>query len=388
MLGSPILDVAIGMAFIYLLLSLIASALQEILASFLQARAANLQRGLRSLFSNDKFNSDSTLLELIYDHGLVRGLYQDPDKDYFSNGKATKVLRGIWSGFTWIKALLRFALGVAPPGIPFKPKDILLPAYIPSRTFALALIVVLNNPKPNGWDSLKNIEENLSQVRGQFAGNKAVEALLALVKDAAGKPDKLQSNLENWYNDSMDRVSGWYKRYVQKILIMIGLALAVVFNVDSVQVAKVLWMDKDARDAAVAAAGDYMKTHPDKAKNASTGPIQETNSKTSSSLDKPLVPEDLNLRLKTTVDAFNKINNDSMLPIGWRTSPLASFTSFWERKDKDYLKLMRLLAGWLITAVALSLGAPFWFDTLNKFMVVRGTVKPQEKSQAEKSKDA
>jgi hypothetical protein len=92
MLGSPILDVAIGMAFIYLLLSLIASALQEILASFLQARAANLQRGLRSLFSNDKFNSDTTLLGLIYDHGLVRGLYQDPDKDYLSNGQASRAL--------------------------------------------------------------------------------------------------------------------------------------------------------------------------------------------------------------------------------------------------------------------------------------------------------
>ena len=77
-----------------------------------------------------------------------------------------------------------------------------------------------------------------------------------------------------------------------------------------------------------------------------------------------------------------------MLPIGWRRSPSASFTSFWDNKDKDYLRLLRLLAGWLITAVALSLGAPFWFDTLNKFMVVRGTVKPQEKSQAEKSKDA
>ena len=64
-----------------------------------------------------------------------------------------------------------------------------------------------------------------------------------------------------------------------------------------------------------------------------------------------------------------------------------SLRNFYESDHKDYQKLLRLLAGWLITAIALSLGAPFWFDTLNKFMVVRGTVKPQEKSQSEKSKD-
>jgi hypothetical protein len=43
--------------------------------------------------------------------------------------------------------------------------------------------------------------------------------------------------------------------------------------------------------------------------------------------------------------------------------------------------------GWLLTALAISLGAPFWFDMLNKFIVVRSTVKPKEKSPEEKSKD-
>jgi hypothetical protein len=47
---------------------------------------------------------------------------------------------------------------------------------------------------------------------------------------------------------------------------------------------------------------------------------------------------------------------------------------------------LRIL-GWLVTALALSLGAPFWFDLLNKFIVVRGTVKPKEKSPEEQSKD-
>jgi len=49
--------------------------------------------------------------------------------------------------------------------------------------------------------------------------------------------------------------------------------------------------------------------------------------------------------------------------------------------------LPNILLGWLLTALAVSLGAPFWFDILNKIMVVRSTVKPREKSHEEQSKD-
>jgi len=45
-----------------------------------------------------------------------------------------------------------------------------------------------------------------------------------------------------------------------------------------------------------------------------------------------------------------------------------------------------ILGGWILTAIAVSLGAPLWFDLLNKFMVVRSTVKPREKSSEEASK--
>ena len=59
------------------------------------------------------------------------------------------------------------------------------------------------------------------------------------------------------------------------------------------------------------------------------------------------------------------------LPIGWQNTPFVWWAPL----------------GWLLTAIGVSLGAPFWFDLLNKFMVVRSTVKPQEKSQEEGSKD-
>ena len=85
MLGSVVLDVAIGMSFVYLLLSLIASVVQEIISTFLQLRSANLERGIRSLVSGDSIWGKD-LVDAIYDHGLVRGLYSDPQKD---SGKST-----------------------------------------------------------------------------------------------------------------------------------------------------------------------------------------------------------------------------------------------------------------------------------------------------------
>ena len=139
MLGSVVLDVAIGMAFVFLLLSLIASAMQEILASIVQARSANLQRGIRSMLSGDSIEKGITLVDSVYNHGLVRGLYQDPAKDYGEKRQAWLSKFRLW---------LQRLTGFAPPGpIAGVSDQLLLPAYIPARTFALTMTDILNKEK-------------------------------------------------------------------------------------------------------------------------------------------------------------------------------------------------------------------------------------------------
>ena len=101
MFGSVVLDVAIGMAFVFLLLSLIASVVQEMLSSFMQLRAANLEKGLHSLFSGDSLGSEMDLVNSIYDHGLVRGLYSDPKRD---SGKIPGVFRKVMN---WVRTMMR-----------------------------------------------------------------------------------------------------------------------------------------------------------------------------------------------------------------------------------------------------------------------------------------
>lgn len=69
-------------------------------------------------------------------------------------------------------------------------------------------------------------------------------------------------------------------------------------------------------------------------------------------------------------------------------SAMPEYWNTLRRPSWDNLRsLLQAVLGWLITAFALSFGAPFWFDTLNRFMIVRGTIKPREKSTIEPSKD-
>src|ERR1700730_14309355 len=174
MFGSVILDVAIGMAFVYLLLSLIASVVQEMLSAFMQLRSANLERGLRSLFSGDSLSSEMDLVNSVYDHGLVRGLYSDPLKD---SNKIQSRFRRMMDA---VRLLARRLIGISPDKpLTIAANPLLLPSYIPSRTFALALIDVLNANKEQGYRAMSSITKALAE-----HDNKAAQALLTLAIDA------------------------------------------------------------------------------------------------------------------------------------------------------------------------------------------------------------
>jgi hypothetical protein len=390
MLGSVVLDLAIGMAFIYLLLSLIASVLQEMLASFVQARSAILQRGLHSLFSGDAVDAEKSLVERIYDHGLIRGLYQDPRKDYAAENQQAGVLAqqnhpgnpppqeksyqlSRWTRFRlWVQGII----GISPISqIKSASDPMLLPAYIPPRTFALALIDILNKDKANG-QPLQNIRKLLVDVLNSNPENKAAQALMALATDAKGDLDKFQKNLENWFNDSMDRVSGWYKKHTQELLFVIGLAIAVFLNVNSVRVAETLWVDRDARQGMVNAATSYIQHNP-------APPVTQTPDSSQPNNSLGLVKS-----MQSSVQAFHDVANQSLLPVGWRRSPRWYWNTVRANPPAATMRGLITLVGWLITAAALSLGAPFWFDTLSKIMTVRSSIKPQDDTQTADSKDA
>lgn len=317
MFGSSILEVAIGLVLVYLLLSLICSAVQESLEAWLKIRASNLEKGLRELLHDQ---DGSQLVKDLYHHPLIFGLFQG---SYNPDGVRSRLTTN-------------------------------LPTYIPSSSFAAALMdTIVRGPVPGStadvtpptgeltFDSLHAAVSNSKTL------NASVQRVLLLSLDAAqGDLVKAQANIEAWFNSGMDRVSGWYKRRMQMVLVVIGLAIAIILNVDSLNVAKALYKNDALRASVVAKAGAVV--------NNGT------------------MPADLSKEALATLETLQ-------LPIGWQgKAPIMQ--KAWEALPGSFV-------GWLITAMAISFGAPFWFDLLNKLMVIRSTIKPLEKNSPESPAD-
>ena len=343
MFNSTVLEVAIGMAFVYLLLSLFCSAINEVIASLLNLRAKNLEQGIRSLFTeglksqaaviDGKKMPALSLSDAIYQHGLVQSLYRS------GAGVARNVLA----------------------------RDVrTLPSYIPSRTFASALLdIVFPDDKANPSGLPADLPAMLVKLRS-LPNGKGKEAITTLVVQAQGDIDQTRAAFEEWYDDGMDRAAGWYRRKTQYTLFFIGLVAALAINVDSISVATKLWASPALRTYTIAAASDYEKAHaaPDSTAASST--------------------DDSTRKAQDALGSLQSLG----LPVGWDGNKY-SWWHGWDTKSRhSWLGFGLALVGWILTAIAMTLGAPFWFDLLNQFMVVRSTIKPREKSEVEKSKDA
>lgn len=349
LLGSTALEVAIGLALLYAILSLMVTSARELIEALLQTRAINLERGIRELL-NDKDGQD--LATEIYAHPYISNLY-----------------RGIYDPHTQLKKpnpiarLRNKILGRRDPWDRIRYASN-LPAYIPARNFAIALIDTAARGAPSGYDGVGD-RLSFEQLRQSVSGipNAAVRrALLIAFDDARGDIDRARENVAKWFDSSMDRVSGWYKKQTQWILLLLGLLLAVGLNVDTLRIASALYNDDALRAVAVKQA-EIIGQRYDPADPAAT----------TRALGCPAIDPNASAADKAAAGASCAKDQIASMgyPIGWTGTKFA-----WPA-----------VAGWLLTALALSLGAPFWFDLLNKMMVIRSTVKPHEKSPEEASED-
>ena len=384
MFNTSVLDVAIGMVFIYLLLSLLCSATNELIELLMKKRATDLERGIRELLSPGSPSGASDVVQKIYNHPLVNGLYN-----------------GTYQG-SGIGSALRYVKGTR------------LPSYIPARNFALALMDVLmpstiagapsgaTGATPAPVTSTGTALVPLTALRGELGkvGNEQLQtAMTTLIDAASGDVGRVRANIEEWYNSSMDRVSGWYKRRSHITVLVLGFAVAVAVNADSVLMVRRLASDRALRESLVASANVYAQeaARPDATPSPSPSPtpagLEQSNLasgigpvRTPTPSPKPCWEaacangETPQCKLRRTQCEIAGLG----LPLGWHseTDPRLSFS---DRKLVEHVQ--DHIFGWLLTALAISLGAPFWFDVLNKFIVIRSTVKPKEKSPEEKSKD-
>jgi hypothetical protein len=218
------------------------------------------------------------------------------------------------------------------------------------------LDIVLNSPSITGGEPGARKELTVEALRESAAKlpPRMRSVILAALDDTQDDIGAVRKNFENWFDGTMDRVSGWYRRLTQTVLFLIGIFAAATLNVDSITIATRLTSDKALRNAIVSTA------------------------------QHPTTPSD-NKTYAELSDGLTKIG----FPIGYKSGfyPEPQMCDFQGGCTFRMEVFVRTALGWFVMAFAIMLGAPFWFDVLNKFMVVRSTVKPSEKSKEEGSKD-
>lgn len=344
MFGSDILDVAIGLVLVFLLVSLVLTAVQEVIEAWLRSRAGDLNRALFELLQGD-----GALLEALHSHPLMFAL----NRAGRDTGVAVKALpKPTWWPFTTAQRAARGARA-------------LLPSYIPREVFAVSLIDLLSTGKMVTGKGAEALGEETKQ-----AHDRLVQSMEALQRVVGNDVARVRAEVEGWYDGAMDRASGWFKRRTQKILFFLGLAAAVVLNLNAVVIGNYLATNKAARE--------YAAIYAQKLADAGGTPQKAQVS-----------------------DLYGGLQDTVGLPVGWSPASVAKlshgypavrfglFDGSWQwglTRDAT-LALLAVAIGYLITAFAAMLGAPFWFDVLNRIMVIRSTVKPKEKSPDEPSQD-
>lgn len=282
---TVVVDVAIGLILVFLLVGLLVSALQEVLAGYFSVRGKLLKRALsRMLSAAADESSGKALFHGVISHALVADL------------------------------------------VPSK-----TPSYVPAANFTLALVDALRSD-----DRSRPLFSQIESGVAALPEGPAKQSLQAFLTEAAGDLATLKKRIESWYADSMDRMSGVYKRWSQLFALAAGLAVAVAFNIDTIAIAKTLWVEPQVRAAIVAEAQKF---------------------------------EEKDLGEKDAAAIWERLGS-LPIPVGWTDAgPKLGFdmATFWR------------VIGWLLTGLAASLGAPFWFDTLQRFLKFRASgPKPQE----------
>ncbi|MEA3042230.1 MAG: hypothetical protein QOH47_68 [Sphingomonadales bacterium] len=376
MLFSDALEVAIGLTFVFLMMSLILTAVKEAIESIIKRRGVRLFEGFTELLGDPLIQqSGEQAARRLYEHPQIRALYRG---DFDTAAKRNRVTRG--NG---------------------------LPSYIPSRNFALALIgQVLSdnlNDEPAANATLPAAASRVGQLRfaAERIKNEQVRRLiLQAVARGGDSIENVQKALEASFDSAMDRVSGWYTRHSQRVLFVMGLAIAIFLNINALTIAESLSKDATLRRAIAEQAEHFQPpagtvTPPPAAPGNAAGnealPAADAATNTAGTSGTPQ-----RSAVQSTVQPQLDRLEDLGLPIGWSGGAVRALVRPWSAHDDAaessrwgwrLLAIVQIALGFLMTAFATTLGAPFWFDILNRLMVIRSTVKPHEKSGEEGSQD-
>ncbi len=147
----------------------------------------------------------------------------------------------------------------------------------------------------------------------------------------------------SWFDHAMDDLSTSYRKQTQKWAWIAAVLMAVTFNVDTVHTIETLWHNPTL-SVRISAAAQGAVAQGDKGAAGDTPASQ-----------------DLTKRATDAVAQANELD----LPVGWTAAQRDGL------KSADVKWLALKLLGLALSTIALSLGAPFWFDVLNRIVGLR-----------------
>lgn len=359
MFGSQVIDTGIGLAMLFAFMSLIATSLNEAIETMLKARAKQLEQGIRNILDDPKgeqglvakfFNDPviNILYDGVYDVGKLVTDKMRPEKAFNVSGDdANNVTTPNATVLDKVKDQGARALRFTGT----------LPSYIPKSNFAVA---VLRMAADNGPQTVADIQTALGpNGTSPLKDTKLGPLILQAFEGTNTTLSQAQTHLEDWYDASMERVTGWYKRRTQFILFFIGLIAAIILNVDAIQVGRSLMTDTSLRQAAIAAAAKQQ---------GNTAVDLEASREAIEAIGLPIG--------WTKARQFEGIHPDCKNGEGQpdKCTDVMGYVAAWSS----------MVLGWLITALAIMLGAPLWFDVLNRLMQLRTAIKADDKDKKAK----
>ncbi|MBX3317986.1 MAG: lipase family protein [Phycisphaeraceae bacterium] len=286
------LDLLIGLVFVYFALSIVCSALLEAISGWLNVRGKTLSRGIHTMLDEEGRTG-----------GLADTVFEDP------------VIRGLSEGDRY-------------------------PSYIKPEVFSGALLRAV---EAKGGLS-PGLTETIARGLEQSGLGDAGKVLAQIYRDTGGDAERVKEEVAAWYAMSMERVTGWYKRWTMGVLLVVGLVVAAGTNADTIRIIRLLSTDSKVREALV--------EHAQGAELSGAGTREQA--------------------------------KRELLKIG----PVIGWTEGeWEEIRKDPGTALSKLLGLTITAFAITFGAPFWFDVLKKLANLRTSLSPSDKQSGGKGDD-
>ena len=367
-----VVDITLGLVFIYLILSLLASEIQELISTLLQWRAKHLRNSIELLLSGGSESEKSDIVNAIH---LVQKLYNDPLINTLNQQSKDKVE----------KHFLK---------ITKNPNEQLIekqsgPSYLPSETFAITLLDTLkipelinyvkhpseeaktnlhmilasykelkkgiNDPTSASYKTIKTIYGDIDQKFIEFVNNelpdKVPDSLIKSLGVIAQRSrikignlteeiNQFKNEVETWFDRSMDRASGVYKRNAKGVAILIGILVAFLTNTDTFHLVKRLSQDSVIRST-----------------------ITQSASQRIDYINNPSARKDI-----------EKLLGNASIPIGWQNINQQFELLDTTKSNRVYIRIsqvFKLICGWIVSGFAIAMGAPFWFDILNKVINVR-----------------